>query len=326
MKKSNNITECPHENTIADGKYFVCQDCGEVLEDKIAFEEQNPISGYSNDQQDYERLLRRKDSKAKQDPKIKKKYDKILTLEKWFRDSKSTFFEQKRLIDLLKSYKIGLNIDNVKYQEIKERYLKFNKKYRKPYQNMVIIFLAIIWMDIKEMTNIRIERYIEICNELGHKINKKMLNNAMSKLKDAEIRQKLKTKSKIDIEKEIKQKIKILFQKNLNDISFEKVREFFIENSQYEKLKIEMLLKLDEILQEIPYKNLKNLNYKAFTAGLIYYIGRLLDKRKIFTQSLIEETSDFSSTTIRKKYQILKQILGDPKQRREEKIINQSLN
>ncbi len=70
----------------------------------------------------------------------------------------------------------------------------------------------------------------------------------------------------------------------------------------------------DEYLINISYDHLKNLNYKAFTAGLIYYIGQTLDKeRKIFTQSLIEETTKFSSTTIRKKYHFLEDILGDPR-------------
>ncbi|MFX1310675.1 MAG: hypothetical protein ACFE8C_13315, partial [Promethearchaeota archaeon] len=70
----------------------------------------------------------------------------------------------------------------------------------------------------------------------------------------------------------------------------------------------------DKLLKKISYEELKNLNYKAFTAGLIYYVGQSLksDKRKIFTQSLIEETTSFSSTTIRKKYHILKNILGLP--------------
>jgi hypothetical protein len=76
-----------------------------------------------------------------------------------------------------------------------------------------------------------------------------------------------------------------------------------------------MLLIADKLLMQIPYDKLKNLNYKAFTAGLIYYIGQSLEgkeNRKIFTQSLIEETTKFSSTTIRKKFHILKDILGEP--------------
>ena len=75
-----------------------------------------------------------------------------------------------------------------------------------------------------------------------------------------------------------------------------------------------MQLLADKFLNEISYDYLKNLNYKAFAAGLIYYIGQSLDreKRKIFTQSLIEETTSFSSTTIRNKYNLLKKILGTP--------------
>lgn len=318
MKGQDKTSECSHDNVKEDGGYLVCQECGMVIEDKMAFERPITSNDYSESQRDYERKIKIRDSKAKQDPKIKEHYEKIQTLEKWFRDSKSTFIVQKRLIEMLKSYEIGLNIDPAMYQGIKDRYLLYNKKYRQTYQNMVIIFLAIIWMEIKDTTNVRIERYIEVCNELGHKINKKMLNNAMLKINKIEKKQKEKNKkkSKIEIEKEIKEKIKILFQKNINNIKFEKVEEFFQQKSQYDRIKIEMQLLADEFLEKIPYDNLRNLNYKAFTAGLIYYIGQTLDNRKIFTQSLIEKTTQFSSTTIRKKYQVLKEILGNPKNRK----------
>ena len=316
MTGLDEISECPHENVKEEGGYIVCQDCGIVLKDDMAFEKTTPISDYSDSQRDYERKIKIRDSRAKQDPKVKEQYEKIQTLEKWFRDSKSTFTEQKRLIELLKSYEIGLNIDQVKYQSIKDRYLLYNKKYRQTYQNMVIIFLAIVWMEMKDTTNVRIERYIEVCNELGHKINKKMLNNAMLKVKKVEKKQKKKKKSTTEIEKEIKDKIKILFQKNLNDIPYEKIEPFFQDKSQYDRVKIEMQLLVDKYLEKIPYDNLRNLNYKAFTAGLIYYIGQSLDNRKIFTQSLIEKTTQFSSTTIRKKYQVLKEILGNPKNKK----------
>jgi transcription initiation factor TFIIIB Brf1 subunit/transcription initiation factor TFIIB len=316
LKELDEISECTHENIKEEGGYIVCQDCGIVLKDDMAFEKTIPMSEYSDSQRDYERKIKIRDSKAKQDPKVKEHYEKIQTLEKWFRDSKSTFTEQKRLIELLKSYEIGLNIDQVKYQSIKDRYLLYNKKYRQTYQNMVIIFLAIVWMEMKDTTNVRIERYIEVCNELGHKINKKMLNNAMLKIKKVEKKQKKKKKSASDIEKEIKEKIKILFQKNLNDIPYEKIESFFQDKSQYDRVKIEMQLLVDNFLEKIPYDNLRNLNYKAFTAGLIYYIGQSLDNRKIFTQSLIEKTTQFSSTTIRKKYQVLKGILGNPKNKK----------
>ena len=316
MTDPDKTSECSHDNTKEEGGFLVCQECGMVLEDKMAFESSTSSSDYSDSQRDYERRIKLGDSRAKQDPKIKEHYDKIQTLEKWFRDSKSTFTEQKRLIELLKSYDIGLNIDHVKYQSIKDRYLLYNKKYRQTYQNMVIIFLAIVWMEIKDITNVRIERYIEVSNELGHKINKKMLNNAMLKINKVEKKQKKKQKSTNEIEKEIKEKIKILFQKNINDIPHEKVSESFQEKSQYDRIKIEMQLLVDEFLEKIPYDNLRNLNYKAFTAGLMYYIGQTLDNRKIFTQSLIEKTTQFSSTTIRKKYQILKEILGNPKNKK----------
>ena len=192
MTGLDEISECSHENVKEDGGYIVCQDCGIVLKDDMAFEKTTPISEYSDSQRDYERKIKIRDSRAKQDPKVKEHYEKIQTLEKWFRDSKSTFTEQKRLIELLKSYEIGLNIDQVKYQSIKDRYLLYNKKHRQTYQNMVIIFLAIVWMEMKDTTNVRIERYIEVCNELGHKINKKMLNNAMLKVKKVEKKQKKK--------------------------------------------------------------------------------------------------------------------------------------
>ncbi|MCK4781060.1 MAG: hypothetical protein KAT57_12750, partial [Candidatus Lokiarchaeota archaeon] len=186
-----------------------------------------------------------------------------------------------------------------------------NKYHRHNYQNMVIIFLAIVWMEIKDTTNKRIEEFIKVSRALGHKINKKMLNNAMLKVKRTENMLKSK-KTKLDLEKEIKNRIKIVFQKDLNHIPFEVVKEFFTDEVEYEKIKMEMLLLANKILNKISYKQIQNLNYKAFTAGLIYYIGQSLDNRKIFTQSLIERASKFSSTTIRKKYHELKDLIGDP--------------
>jgi len=75
-----------------------------------------------------------------------------------------------------------------------------------------------------------------------------------------------------------------------------------------------MQLLLDDLLNKISYQDIKNLNYKAFTAGLLYYIGQALEneRSKIFTQNLIESLSNFSATTIRKKYKILTNLLGDP--------------
>ena len=73
-----------------------------------------------------------------------------------------------------------------------------------------------------------------------------------------------------------------------------------------------MQLLADKILNKISYRQIQSLNYKAFTAGLIYYIGQTIENRKIFTQSLVESTSKFSSTTIRKRYHVLKDLLGDP--------------
>lgn len=316
MKKKKNhapeIFTCSHKNVKQDSGFIVCQDCGLIMEDNLAFESTASTSDfYTDSQRDYERRIIISNSKALQDPIIKEKYDRIKTLEKWFRDYKSDFTEQKKTIELLKSHSIGLNINNVKYKEIKDRYLKYNKYHHHNYQNMVIIFLAIVWLEIKDITNIRIEEFIKVSRELGHKINKKMVNNAMLKVKKTEKIFKDK-KSALDLENEIKNKIKIVFQKDLNNISFKEVQEFFSDKIEYEKTKIEMLLLADKVLNIISYNQIQNLNYKAFTAGLIYYVGQTLDNRKIFTQSLIERTSKFSSTTIRKKYHVLKDLLGDP--------------
>ena len=320
QNRDSSANECRHEKVKRDGGYLVCENCGLILDENVDFIEEIPISNfkYNDSQLNYERHIRSRDSKAKQDPIIKQKYDKIQTLEKWYRNYETSFTEQKRTIELLKSYGIGLNIDKTKFQDIKKRYLTYLRKHRQTYQNMVIIFLAIVWLGIKDTTNIRVERYIKVCNELGHKINKKMLNNAMLKVKKTEkIWKKYKTQE--DIEKEIKNRVKILFEKDLNHIPYDKVKYIVSSKGEYEKLKIELLLVADKLLKQIPYENLKNLNYKAFTAGLIYYIGQSLEgkeNRKIFTQALIEETTKFSSTTIRKKFHILKDILGEPKEQK----------
>jgi len=310
-QRNHENSKCEHKNVKRDSGFLVCQDCGIVLDENIDFVDNIPIDDqYKESQSDYERNIRVRDSKAKQDPLIKQQYDRIQTLEKWYRDYQTSFSEQRKTIELLKSY---VNIDHVKYEAIKKRYLRYNRNHRKSYQNMVIIFLAIVWMEIKDTTNIRIERYIEISNELGHKINKKMLNNAMLKIKKSEKLWK-KFKSTDDIEKEIKNRIKILFGKDLHNIPYEKVVDHIPSKSEYNKLQVEMQLIADRLLNEISYNHLKNLNYKAFTAGLIYYIGQSLENRKIFTQSIIEEATKFSSTTIRKKFHTLKDILGAPKQ------------
>lgn len=308
------ISDCPHKNVKQEGGDIICQDCGLILEEKLVAENSSSFGEfYSDAQRDYERRIRISDSKALQDPVIKEKYDRIKTLEKWFRDYQSDFTEQKKTIELLKTHGIGLNIDNVKYREIKERYLRYNKYHRHNYQNMVIIFLAIIWLEIKDTTNIRIEEFINISKELGHKVNKKMLANAMIKVKRTEKIFKEK-KNKSVLEKEIKQKIKIVFQKDLNGIPYKEIQDLFSKRSEFEEIKVQMQLIVDKILNQIQYNQIQNFNYKALTAGLIYYIGQSLPNRKIFTQSLIEKYSKFSSTTIRKKYHILKEILGDPQE------------
>jgi len=315
QKNNKNILECSHQNVKQESGYLVCQDCGLILNENVEFENNSKqFDYYDQSQKDYERRIRIRDSRAKQNPKIKQKYEKIKTIDKWFKDYETSFIDQKKTIDLLRGYGIGLNIDQVKLQEIKERYIRYLKNYKKSYQNMVIIFLAILWMEIKDTTNVRLEEYIEVCNELGHKINKKMLNNAMLKILKSENRWEKKSISKAKLEEQIKKKIKILFQKNINDIRYKEVKEYFDDKQEFNKLKIDMLLRLDKILKVISYSQIKNLNYKAFTAGLLYYIGQSLGKenKKIFIQSLIETVTNFSSTTIRKKYHLLIDLLGEP--------------
>jgi len=312
LNNSNkDIAECEHKNVKLEGGYYVCQNCGLIDKDQIAFEKIPFPDFYSESHLDYERKIRMGDSRATQDPKTKARFEQIKTLSKWFKDSQSSFTEQKKTISMLKSYSIGLNIDKVKYNEIKDKYLRYNKYHRQTYENMVIIFLAIIWMEIKETTNVRIEDFIKASKELGHKINKKMLNNAMLKVKRTDKRLK-SYKNANNLEEDIKNKIKILFQKDLNNINFNHVEQHFSNESEYTKLKLELQLLAAKVLEKVSYEQILNMNYKAFTAGLIYYIGQTLDNRKIFTQSIVEQTSRFSSTTIRKKYHILIDILGDP--------------
>jgi len=308
------LPECPHNRVSQDGGDLVCQDCGLILEERLVSKESKSFGEfYTDSQRDYERKIRVSNSKALQDPIVKEKYERIKTLEKWFRDYKSDFSAQKKTIDLLKSHGIGLNIDSVKYQEIRDRYLKYNKYHRRSYQNMVIIFLAIIWLEIKDTTNVRIEQFIKVSQDLGHKINKKMLGSAMEKVIRTE-KIYIPKRKLINLEKEIKDKIKIVFRKDLNSIPYEVVKEFLSDNSEFEKMKIEMQLLANGILKQIPYEYIQNVNYKAFTAGLIYFVGQTLRDRKIFTQSIIETYSKFSSTTIRKKYNKLKGILGKPQE------------
>jgi len=309
LSDKNSDIECPHKNKKPEGGFVVCQDCGLILEEYLDFE----VPRNKQAQLDYERHVKIKEMKTRQDPVLKQKYDKIQLLEKWYRDYETSFTEQKRTMELLKLHDI--NITTLQFLQIKKRYLTFNRKHRKSYQNMVIIFLTIIWLVIKDTTILRVEKYISILKKLGHRVNKKMLNNAMERVARTENQWK-KFKTENDIEEEIKNRIKILFQKDLNNISFAMVKDYINDKSEYEKLKVAMQLLADKFLNQISYENLKNLNYKAFTAGLIYYIGQTLDKdkRKIFTQSLIEETTSFSSTTIRKKYNMLKEILGTPQE------------
>ncbi|MFO8020489.1 MAG: hypothetical protein R6U96_17840 [Promethearchaeia archaeon] len=320
-RKEKEVSTCEHKHTKIEGGFKVCQDCGLILNDSIDFEDDTSAATnyiYSDSQRNYERKIRTRDRRAKQDPVIKEKYDRIKKLEKWFQDSKTNFGEQKRTIDLLKSHNIGMNIDKTTYQSIKDTYLKYNLNFKKPYQNMVIIFLAIVWMEIKDTTNTRLEEYIEVCNKLGHKINKKMINNAMLKVKKMENNfQAKKIQRKNQLDELILNKIKILFQKDLNSIPYEQIKEHILDNDRYNKLKIEMQLLADKLLNKIPEIRLHNLNYKAFTAGLLYYIGQIIPaarKKKILTQKIIGDATNFSTTTIRKKYKKLKELLGDPEE------------
>ncbi|MHA1933555.1 MAG: hypothetical protein ACW96X_13505, partial [Promethearchaeota archaeon] len=156
-----------------------------------------------------------------------------------------------------------------------------------------------------------IDEFIKVSKELGHKINKKMISNAMLKVKKTE--KLLQEKKSIsEVKKEIKEKIKVVFQKDINSIPFEEVQQFFQSISEFEKRKITMQLIANKILEQISYTQIQNLNYKAFVAGLIYYIGQTFENRKIFTQNLIERYTKFSSTTIRKKFHTLIDILGEP--------------
>ena len=319
---------CPHRNIKKTKGHYHCQDCGKrfslkayykfkktddvPLEQNLNFEK--PTSNfYSDSQIDYERRIKVGDSKALQDPVIKEKYERLKTLEKWFRDYQSDFTAQKKSIDLLKSHGIGLTIDDVKYREIRDLYLRYNKNHRHNYQNMVIIFLAIIWLEIKDTTNTRIDEFIKVSKELGHKINKKMITNAMLKVRQTKSMLQEK-KSISELERDIKEKIKIVFQKDVNSIPYEDVKQFFENVSEFEKKKISMQLIADKILNQISYKQLQSSNYKAFVAGLIYYIGQTFENRKIFTQSLVEKYTKFSSTTIRKKYHTLRNIIGEPQE------------
>jgi len=138
-------------------------------------------------------------------------------------------------------------------------------------------------------------------------------NNAIEKVKRTKKKKSVTDTSQI--EKAIKDKIKILLDKDLNNIPFDKHPENIPNREKFDQLKMSMLLLASDLLEKISYENIQSLNYKAFTAGLIYFLGQTLikDKRKIFTQSIIEEATTFSSTTIRKRYHILKEILGDPK-------------
>ena len=84
------ISDCSHKNVKQDSGFIVCQDCGLIMEDNLAFEDTVSTSEFYDDsQRDYERRIRAGNSKALQDPVIKEKYERIKTLERWFRDYES---------------------------------------------------------------------------------------------------------------------------------------------------------------------------------------------------------------------------------------------
>lgn len=194
---------------------------------------------------------------------------------------------------------------------------------------MILIFLAIIWMEVKDITTIRIEKYIKFCNEIGHKINKKMLNNALLKVenlpaikirdKDSELK-KIKTEKSIikkELEKKLKEQIKFLLDRALNRIKYEEVKIYVEGEEQFENLKIQMQLIAFKLLKLIPYRMINSVNVKAFVSGFIYYTAQLgAHKRKVFTQKIIanENVSGFSATTIRKQYNYIKSFLGEPEE------------
>jgi len=89
-----------------------------------------------------------------------------------------------------------------------------------------------------------------------------------------------------NLQEEIKDRIRIVFQKDLNNIPYEKVKEHFAYKSQFEIMKINMLLLADKILTIISNKHIKNHNYKAFTAlGLYTMLGKHMTTKNIHSKS-----------------------------------------
>ena len=81
-KESKKDTDCQHKNLRQEGGFFVCQDCGLIEKDQIAFEKIPAPAFYSDSQIEYERKIRVNDSKAIQDPETRKRYEQIKTLSK----------------------------------------------------------------------------------------------------------------------------------------------------------------------------------------------------------------------------------------------------
>lgn len=333
QKKDNKLNlvqkdsySCSHKNLVRERGHIICKDCGLILSEDITILKDNfPYSNeLENRQRVYEYRIKKLDKAALQDPIIKLKYDKIKKLGKWYKDSKTSFTRQKSEIDLLKGYNI--QIDSIQFESIKRKYLSYLKNFKKPFQNMILIFFAIIWDEIKDSTNIRIERYIAICNEIGHKINKKMLNNALIKVSTIKVKKKKdidnvlksikkeKKQLKLELEKKLKEQIKFLFNREINRIPYHLVSYYIESEEKFENMKIQMQLLAFKVLKLIPYKFINSVNIKAFTAGFIYYIAQISPFKKIFTQKIIadEEVSDFSATTIRKQFNYIKQFLGEP--------------
>jgi len=321
-------SSCSHKNLMRNRGYIVCKDCGLTLGEDISILKDNlPYSiELENRQRIYEGRIQKLDKAALQNPIVKQKYAKIKKLGKWYKDSKTSFARQKNEIDLIKGYNI--RIDSHQFESIKRKYLSYLKNFKQPFQNMVLIFLAIIWDEIKDTTNIRIDRYIEICIELGHKINKKMLNNALIKVGTIKLKKKKekdevlksikieKKKLKQELEQKLKEQIKFLFNREINKLQYEQVSKYVESKEGFENIKIQMQLLAYKVLKLIPYKMINSVNIKAFVSGFIYYIAQISPFKNIFTQKIIadEGVSDFSATTIRKQFNYIKGFLGEPTQ------------
>ena len=100
-KNGKNFTEengCSHKNIKQEGGFFVCQDCGLIEKDQIAFERTPIPEFYSNSQLEYERKIRVSDSKAIQDPETRRRYEQIKTLNKWLEEESAQTLDHAKVI------------------------------------------------------------------------------------------------------------------------------------------------------------------------------------------------------------------------------------